>query len=334
MELVIPKTSGNEDESLQSFVTRRFGKEMFENIAQPLIGGIYTSDPYKLSIKSAMPNVHNLEHKYGSIIKGLMKQYGGQKESGARYSQFVSLRSGMRQLVDSIISKLPNNSIQTGKTVKQIRKPRKKWKVETEQGKQYSADAIILATPSYMSARILGSLDTDLSSELSRIEFASSAIVLLAYKKQDISNQAGGFGFVVPAKENLNIIACSFSSEKFEGRAPEDLVLMRCFVGGALNEDFLKHDDREIINIVKDELKKILYIKNEPEFTHLKRYPNSMPQYNVGHSEILANISNLMSLHPNLELAGNSYEGVGIPDCIRSGEMAAENIVNRIISES
>ncbi len=330
MELVIPKTSGNEDESLESFVTRRFGKEMFENIAQPLIGGIYTSDPYKLSIKSAMPNVHNLEHKYGSIIKGLMKQYGGQQESGARYSQFVSLRSGMRQLVDSIVSKLPKSSIQTGMTVKQIRKPRKYWKVETQSGDKYSADGIILATPSFISASILRSADPALSSELSKIEFASSAIVLLAYKKENMKNNIGGFGFVVPAKENLNIIACSFSSEKFVGRAPEDIVLMRCFVGGALNQGFLENDDWEIINIVKDELKKILYIKNEPEFTHLKRYPNSMPQYNVGHSEILSNIGNFMNKHSGLQLAGNSYEGVGIPDCIRSGETAAENLINKL----
>ena len=154
-------------------------------------------------------------------------------------------------------------------------------------------------------------------------------IVILVYKREDIRSKINGFGFVVPAKENLNIIACSFSSEKFEGRAPSDVVLLRCFVGGALNEDFLNNDDQEIINTVKDELEKILKINTEPQFTHLRRYPNSMPQYNVGHSEILLNINKLMSKHLNLELAGNSYEGVGIPDCIRSGEKAAENIVNK-----
>jgi len=329
LELLIPKSKNVGDESLKSFVTRRFGKELFENVAQPLIGGIYTSDPQRLSMKSALPNIHNLEHRYGSVIKGFMNEYGSKQESGARYSQFVTLKDGMQTLVDAITSKIPDESIKTNQTVKQIKKTKKGWKVETENGEQYSADGIILATHSYASAKILKPLDPELSDQLSKIEFASSAIVILVYKREDIRSKINGFGFVVPAKENLNIIACSFSSEKFEGRAPSDVVLLRCFVGGALNEDFLNNDDQEIINTVKDELEKILKINTEPQFTHLRRYPNSMPQYNVGHSEILLNINKLMSKHLNLELAGNSYEGVGIPDCIRSGEKAAENIVNK-----
>ncbi len=331
--MVIPKATEDRDESLQSFVTRRFGRELFENIAQPLIGGIYTSDPHRLSVRSAVSNIYQLEQKYGSVIKGLMKEYGGRQESGARYSQFVTLKHGMQQLVESITAKIPPGSIKINHKVNQIKKPRKKWKVETENGDKYSADGIIVATPSFISAKLLSSLDTALTEQLSKIEFASSAIVLLAYKKENIRNNIGGFGFVVPSKENLNIIACSFSSEKFEYRARSDRVLLRCFVGGALNEDFLKNDDQQIINIVKEELQNILYINSEPEFIHLKRYPSSMPQYNVGHSEILSNISELMSQHSNLHLAGNSYEGVGIPDCIRSGEFAAESIVENMSSK-
>jgi len=333
LELFIPKSKNVGDESLQSFVTRRFGKELFENIAQPLIGGIYTSDPQRLSMKSAVPNIHNLEHKYGSVIKGLMKEYSTKQESGARYSQFVTLKDGMQTLVDAITSKIPDESIKTNQTVKQIKKTKAGWKVE-ENAMEYNSDGIILATPSYVSAELLKTIDSDLSEQLSRIEFASSAIIILVYKKEDIKNKINGFGFVVPAKENLNILACSFSSEKFEGRAPSDSVLLRCFVGGALNQEILNNNDKGIINIVKNELKKILNISKEPYFTQLKRYPNSMPQYNVGHSKILTNINKLMSKHLNLELAGNSYEGVGIPDCIRSGEMAAENIINSFNSEN
>jgi oxygen-dependent protoporphyrinogen oxidase len=329
LELLIPKSKNVGDESLKSFVTRRFGKELFENIAQPLIGGIYTSDPQRLSMKSAVPNIHNLEHKYGSVIKGFMNEYSSNQESGARYSQFVTLKDGMQTLVDAITSKIPDESIVVNQQVIEISKFKNKWRVKTDKDKEYKTDGIILATHSYASAKILKSLDPRLSDELSKIEFASSAIAILVYKREDIRSKINGFGFVVPTKENLNVIACSFSSEKFEGRAPSDLVLLRCFVGGALNEDFLKNDDQEIISTVKDELKKILKINTEPEFTHLKRYPNSMPQYNVGHSEILSNINKLMSKYSDLELAGNSYEGVGIPDCIRSGEMAAENIVNQ-----
>jgi len=334
LELLIPKSKNVGDESLKSFVTRRFGKELFENIAQPLIGGIYTSDPQRLSMKSALPNIYNLEHRYGSVIKGFMNEYSSEQESGARYSQFVTLKDGMQTLVDAITSKIPDESIKTNQTVKQIKKTKAGWKVETENGEKYQADGIIFAAPSYVSAKILKSLDPMLSDELSKIEFASSAIVILAYKKEAFINKIDGFGFVLPAKENLNIIACSFSSEKFEGRAPSDTILLRCFVGGALNQDFLNNDDHHIINTVKDELNQILYINSEPQFTHLKRYPSSMPQYNVGHSEILSNINKIMSKYSDIELAGNSYEGVGIPDCIRSGEMAAENIINSFNSEN
>lgn len=333
LELLIPKSKNVGDESLESFVTRRFGKELFENIAQPLIGGIYTSDPQRLSMKSALPNIYNLEHRYGSVIKGFMNEYSSEQESGARYSQFVTLKDGMQTLVDAITSKIPDESIVINQQVIEISKFKNKWRVKTEKDKEYKADGIILATHSYTSAKILKSLDPMLSDELSKIEFASSAIVILVYRMEDIRSKINGFGFVVPAKENLNIIACSFSSEKFEGRAPSDTILLRCFVGGALNEDFLNNDDQEIISTVKDELNQILYINSEPQFSHLKRYPGSMPQYNVGHSEILSNINKLISKHLNLELAGNSYEGVGIPDCIRSGEMAAENICNNISSK-
>ncbi|MEE9238124.1 MAG: protoporphyrinogen oxidase, partial [Thermodesulfobacteriota bacterium] len=177
LELLIPKSKNVGDESLKSFVTRRFGKELFENIAQPLIGGIYTSDPNKLSMKSAIPNIHVLEQKYGSVIKGLMKEYGSKQESGARYSQFVTLKDGMQTLVDTITSNIPDESIKTNQTVKQIKKTEKGWKVETENGEKFKADGIIFAAPSYVSAKILQSLDPMLSDELSKIEFASSAIV-------------------------------------------------------------------------------------------------------------------------------------------------------------
>lgn len=330
LEIFIPKSKNVGDESLQSFVTRRFGKELFENMAQPLMGGIYTSDPRRLSIKAAVPNIYNLESKYGSVIKGLMKENEKNEDSGARYSQFVTLKNGMQTLVDSITSNIPDVSIKKNHHGKQIKKMGNNLQIETENGQEFTADGIILAIPSYISAEILKPLDKEISKVLSKIEFASTAIIILVYKKEDIKNKINGFGFVVPSKEKLNIIACSFSSEKFEGRAPYDSVLMRCFVGGALNQVFLENDDQEIINVVKNELHLIMKISKEPYFTHIKRSPRSMPQYNVGHSEILSNIKDLLSKHENLELAGNSYEGVGLPDCINSGERAADNLVNQL----
>lgn len=331
LEIFIPRSNSGDEESLYSFIKRRFGRELFENIAQPLIGGIYTSDPYKLSIKSAVPEIYKLEQRYRSVIIGMIKGHRTKKDSGARYSQFVTLKNGMSSLISSIASRIPDGSIITGQTVKNIQKNGDRWKINSTTGEEYEADGVILSTASYRSAEILNSLDKEISTELQKIIFASSAIVILAYKKEQINQSISGFGFVVPSKENLNLIACSFSSEKFKGRAPENLILTRSFVGGALNEKFLEKSDNEIISTIKNELAKILSITGEPLYTRIKRYPRSMPQYNLGHEIIINNLKNMISKHKTLKICGNSYEGIGIPDCIRSGESAAEDIVDDIM---
>lgn len=331
LEVFIPKSDDRSDESLHTFIKRRFGNELFENIAQPLIGGIYTSDPDKLSIKSAVPEIYNLERIHRSVIIGMIKGHKKKIESGARYSQFVTLRNGMYSLVSSLISAIPEGSLITGHRVVELQKSDSQWMVITDSGSEYISDGIILSTPSFVNADLLKPVDAGLSSELGKIAHASSAIAILAYKKEQIQQLMDGFGFVVPQKANLNLIACSFSSVKFEGRAPDDTLLIRCFVGGALNEEILEKGDSEIIDIISKELGLILKINGKPLFSKLKRYHKSMPQYNIGHEFIVSKIENLISAHKYLRICGNSYHGVGIPDCINSAEKAAEELLDELM---
>ena len=191
-------------------------------------------------------------------------------------------------------------------------------------------DAVCLATPSYGAAKLLSETAPQLAAKLGQIRFASTATINLAYRRSDISHKLDGFGFVVPFVEKRSVIACTFSSIKFQGRAPEDHVLLRAFVGGALQPELLSLADGEITQRVEEDLQELLGITGKPLFGEVSRWMNSMPQYEVGHLDRVAEIENALEQLPGLVLAGNSYRGAGIPDCIRSGEAAAQSLIERI----
>ncbi|MBY0356416.1 MAG: protoporphyrinogen oxidase [Candidatus Obscuribacterales bacterium] len=329
-DLFLPKNKEQKDESLAQFVRRRFGQEALERIAQPLIGGIYTADPEKLSLKSTMPRFIKLEQKYGSIIHGLLAQKKNKKakksETGARYSMFASLEPGLGQLIESLTQALPKDCLHYNKAVLKIRRgqERNAYEIVTTDGDTYACDAVIICSPAYTAARMLKELDLELSRKLDSIQYASSAVLNMIYKRSDIKHQLDGFGFVVPAAEKRHIIACSFSSIKFAGRCPEDQVILRAFVGGALQSDLLKLGNDQIECLVWQDLHDYLGVKTRPLFSLLTRYDNAMPQYHIGHEELIDKINTDLKTLPGIFLAGNAYNGVGIPDCIASAEDAAD----------
>ena len=330
MDLFIPKKALR-DESLASFVRRRFGSEALERAAQPMIGGVYTADPEKLSLRATMPQFLELEEKYGSVIKGMLRRGKNEThgDTGARYSQFLSFKKGMQTLVDTIVSKLPENSVSLNESVTEISHSKETWTIHSQKRK-IDAEAVIITTPSYHAASLIENIDPSLYGDLSSIEYASSAVIILAYKREYISHELDGFGFVVPDVEESDLVACSFSSVKFEGRAPDGHVLLRAFVGGALNPGICEMEDAIIIEKAEKEISQILGIKSAPEFTILKRYPLAMPQYHVGHVELVSKIREKISCHRGLKIAGNAYGGVGIPDSVHSGEQAAEAILKEL----
>jgi protoporphyrinogen/coproporphyrinogen III oxidase len=333
-DLVLPRRAhadGTDDESLAEFVRRRFGREALERVAQPMVGGIYTADPETLSLRATMPRFLEMECESRSLIRALQKAHRKENNhttrdtSGARYSLFLSFDDGMQTLTDAIAARLPQNSIRLNTRVESLAFNGAEWMIRTA-NETFPADAVCLALPAYAAARLVRDTDATLADELNSIEYASTATVNLAYPRADVPHPLDGFGFVVPFIERRTVLACTFSSVKFARRAPEDSVLLRAFVGGALQPENFALDDETMTDRVRHDLRELLEIERAPLFAHIERWPRSMPQYKVGHLDRIARIGSRLNNLPSLKLAGNAYAGVGIPDCIRSGEQAAEEI--------
>ncbi len=326
LDLVLPRRF-KDDESLAGFVTRRLGRQALDRVAQPLVGGIYTADPSTLSLAATMPRFINLEREHGSIIRGLRAQsttsVATRDASGARWSLFLSFADGMETLVDVLRERLPEDCIHYGRQVRSITRTGTQWKLDGEE----IFDGVIVALPAPVAGDVLREVDAPLAADLGAIRYASSAVVTLAYPREAIPHPLDGFGFVVPHVEGRNIIACSYSFLKYAGRAPVGVALLRAFVGGALRSEISRLPDNEMTAAVCSDLRDILGIVTEPTFATVARYPNAMPQYELGHLERVERIENRAAQHRDLELAGNAYRGVGIPDCIASGERAAEALL-------
>jgi len=332
MDLLLPRGPQRSDESLGSFVTRRLGREALERVAQPLVGGIYTADPDDLSLAATMPRFLEMERKFRSIIWAMWTAQrrapaAGRAMSGARWSLFVSVDDGMQSLIDALTQRLPEGAVRLHTAVSAVRREQS-WKLTTTGGETLEADAVILATPAHQSARVVSDVDPQLANELRGIPYASSATVSLAYRDDQIPGALDGFGFVVPLVEARSIVACTYSSMKYPGRAPGGHVLMRCFVGGAMQQSLFEQDDETMVGSVRRELRELLGITSDPLLTRIHRHAQAMPQYRVGHLDRMRRIDACLAHHSGLAVAGNAYRGVGIPDCVHTGEMAAEQVLS------
>lgn len=334
MDIFLPASSANNDESLASFVTRRFGRQALDRVVQPLISGIYTARPERLSLRATMPRFLDLETKYGSVIRGMRCEGKKQKTtgSGARYGMFVTFRDGLQTLICALRDRLNHVSFRLNERVVRVAKkahgsPIAPWSVELEDGTCLEADGVIITGPSRHAARLLTGVDKPLAEQLSAVQYASSAVVHLAYRREQVGHPLDAFGCVVPVTEPYNIIAASFSSVKYEGRAPEGHVLLRAFMGGALHPDMMQRDDEGLITAARHDLDHLLGITAPPLLAMVHRWPDSMAQYDVGHLDRVAAVRRLIGNHKGLELGGNGFEGVGLPDCVRAGERAAQDLL-------
>ena len=340
IEPLIPRRRSRRDESLARFVTRRLGRQVLERVAQPLAGGIYTADPAELSIGATMPRFVELERRYGSLIRGLRSASRSRKDtagtSGARWSLFISFKNGISELTDTLAMRLGNSIRYRTRIIGlEHQEPaegqrRRAWRLRLEDDLSFEADAIISAIPAYAAAPLLRPFSDTLADRLDEIEYASAATVNLAMRESDFAQPLHGFGFVVPAIERRKIIAGSFSSLKYQGRAPAGTVLARVFIGGALQKDMMALTDGEMVAVAREELTALLGITAAPSMTYVRRWPRSMPQYAVGHLERASAIEQEAARIPGLALVGAFLRGVGIPDCVRAGESAAEATFTRL----
>jgi oxygen-dependent protoporphyrinogen oxidase len=329
LDLVLPRRSGGGDESLAGFVRRRLGEEALARVADPLAGGIYTADPERLSLAATMPRFLELERTHRSVILGLRATTRvARGDAGARYGMFVAPADGMGALVDAVARRLPEGVVRLGRAVESITHDGEGWRVWAE-GETLDADAVVVATPAFAAARLLTPLDAWLARDLGAIEYASSATVTLGFRAAGVADRLTGFGFVVPFAERRALLACTFASRKYPGRAPDGHELLRAFVGGARRPELAALDDDALVTTVRAELRALLGITADPVLVRVARYPRAMPQYAVGHLERVAAIERRAAALPGFALAGAAYRGVGIPDCVRSGEAAADAVAAR-----
>lgn len=324
-ELFIPPRKENGDESVASFMRRRFGAEAHQKIGQPMFGGIYTADPEKLSLKATMPRFLDMEREVGSVIRALFKRKN-LEASGPRYGLFFSFRSGMQTLVDALVSNMKNIRFLRSTPVSKIEQ-RVSWNIYRQDGCKIEADYLILALSSQRAAELLEETSAELSKELYAIPYESVVTVNIAYRKKDLNLNLNGFGLVVPAAEKRKLIGATFSSVKFPGRAPADSVLLRAFLGGAFERDVVSLNDAQISEIVGREFHDILKIEAKPLFVSIKRYLNAMPQYHVGHLDRVKRIEELARSVPNFSFTSNALHGVGIPDCMAQAREMAEKLI-------
>jgi oxygen-dependent protoporphyrinogen oxidase len=332
LEPLIPRRRETVDESLGAMVMRRLGREVLERVAQPLAAGIYTADPAQLSASATMPRFVEMERRYGSLIRGLRAAARGRESesrtvSGARWSLFVSFSRGIGTLIEGLAASLGDVVLRSRRVVGLERNPPARWKILLAGGAEIVTDAIICTAPAAVTAKLVRGHDKALGAQLEEICYASAATVNLAFNASDFAAPPAAFGFVVPAIERRSIIAGSFSSLKFAGRAPAGKILARVFIGGAFNSAMLAGDDNALIAIACAEFKSLLGVTATPQLAQVRRWPHSMPQYALGHLDRVRSIRARVARLPGLILAGAYLDGVGIPDCVRQGEAAAAAVI-------
>jgi protoporphyrinogen/coproporphyrinogen III oxidase len=334
-EYFLPAKRDVGDESLASFVRRRFGQEVLERLVQPLVGGIYTSDPEKLSLRATLPRFLDMERRYGSLIRASRQASKtaskNEHASGARYGLFATLAGGTVELIQALADRVSHGAklLFNSPVTELTPLPTGGYRVTADGQEPATFDHVILTLPTYRIAELVRPFAPDWSEALREIEYASTTIVVSGHPLTDIKHPLDAFGLVIPAIEGRRILAVSFTSRKFPNRAPEGHVQLRTFVGGAMQPEFARLSDEETKQLVREELQDLLGVSGTPDFEVVARYTRSMPQYHVGHIERVARIRKLGATFPGLLLAGSAYDGVGLPDSIHSGEMVAEQILGK-----
>jgi oxygen-dependent protoporphyrinogen oxidase len=316
----------NGDETVAALVERHYGAEMVERLADPLLSGVYGGDAAQLSVAAVLPRFVEMESKYGSLGRGMLAARKNMKTAQSAQPIFTSLKGGMQQLADALVARLVPESLRANTSVEAVQKQDRGWVVSAGYASDHF-DAVIVATSAKAAVPLFEITCTDLASELKGIPYSSSLTVALGFDKDVRAALPAGFGFLVPRSEGKRVLAATFVHNKFPHRAPQDRALIRCFLGGTRDEPVLQLSDEEILGIVREELRQILGVSAEPLFTRIYRWRGAMAQYVVGHLERLQRIESRLKQWPGLALAGNAYRGIGVPDCVRSGEIAAQQVL-------
>lgn len=343
MDLAVPVKRSQEDESLASFFRRRVGRQAFERMLEPLMAGIYAGDAEQMSVQATFPRFVELEQQYGSVIRGMMasrKEASPTSHSGPKHTMFISLKNGLSDLVAALVRRLTEQGVALrghctvdALRVRSHQLGRWMYDVILHDGSALSVDSLVLATPAYVSAELVRPLTPIAGGLLELIPYASTATIAMAYPRTAVSSVTEGFGFIVPRAEGRDLIAATWTSLKWPHRAPSDQLLVRCYVGGVGREAILQLDDKALVARVREELASMCGVTAEPGYVEVNRWMKAMPQYTLGHLDRLNQIEAALSRYGGLVLTGAGYRGVGIPDCIRDGTIAADRVVRYLSGE-
>jgi oxygen-dependent protoporphyrinogen oxidase len=334
MDVFIPPRANDGDESLSHFVRRRLGPEALDKIAEPMIAGIYVADAENLSLKSTFPRFLEMEKKYGGLLRGVIAQKravpsnGNGKSSNVKPapSMFMTLRGGLQQMTEAIVARLNHDSLVANRRAVSVTRDGAGYIIALDEGARLRADHVVFATPAYATAELVQNINPTLADALRAIRYVSTATVSLGFKRNELAHPLDGFGFVVPRSEHRQIIACTWSSTKFNARAPAGHALVRAFIGGAHAEHLVEQDDDALAAMAREELRAMMGVTATPVLTKVYRWNKANPQYAVGHQARVAEIDRLAQ-RAGVSLAGGAYHGVGIPDCIQDGARVAEQIL-------
>ncbi len=344
MDLFIPKKKlapGEfNDESLEHFIVRRMGREILNRLAEPLVGGVHGSAPDQMSLAATFPNLLEMEQRYGCMIKGFLAQRKMAEEMRRTHPPdparprtfFTAFTGGMHEVVEAMADSAGRESLRTGTDVSGIERMQDgTWSVFLRDGSRVAGDAVVIATESWAAEPLMREVDTDIADALAGIPASSSATASFAFDESEVGVDMNAFGVLCPAVEHGRLLAVTYSSTKWPGRAPAGKVLFRAFLGGPNNQAIMESSDEELTAIALTELRTVLGIPEhvQPLFSRFYRWTLGMPQYSLGHLDRVAVVEQRCAEIPGLALAGGAYRGVGLPNCIVSGE----NAVTKVLAE-
>jgi len=323
MEYFVPKTNDDADETIAEFTKRRFGQEAYDWLVEPLLAGIHAGDGCHLSLAATFPQLRELEQRNGSLLRTMFAE---RKRQASTASAFLTHEGGLGQIVETLTQAMPDVDIRRGVAVADVTQQENGFQLSIDGGHPISARTVVLATPAFATSSLLRHTVPHLATDLDNIPFVSTAIVTLAYSASQVDRELDGSGYVSPRAEGGPVVACSWTSSKFTHRAPPGRVLLRLFIGRAGQDEIVNEPRDTLVELARQEVAATLGARGEPLLARVTAWPNALPQYNVGHLDRVARIEAAVEKIPGLALAGASYKGVGIPDCIQSGWDAAERV--------